>query len=275
MSAMRKALQAFMGILLAAVTAAAVGTWLFPLERDGIFTAGPLNISVTGIGAGLSLISLLAFANGWIGVRKRNGSAGGAGLIWDGLGFGLLPSLAVWKCFEQMTVLGRGNAVPEGLAQNPWLTEGGNWQPCRIELVLALALFACLVIWLMLRRSALPENGDLMGVSCAMWCAVRLVTDGFRMEQLPLMGNARISGWLFAGIMLIVLILWSGRAMRMHQKTGYMLACWPVLLAAVAVMVLTRNQIIRTGNAVADMIMICCAALLGLKAVLCMGRVTR
>ena len=89
------------------------------------------------------------------------------------------------------------------------------------------------------------------------------------------MGNARISGWLFAGIMLIVLILWSGRAMRMHQKTGYMLACWPVLLAAVAVMVLTRNQIIRTGNALADMIMVCCAALLGLKAVLCMGRVTR
>ena len=276
MGGLKKTLQALLGLAVALAAALAVGTWVFPGERNLIAAPGPLRISAAGIGAGLSLLVILAFACGWIRARSRRlAQAGGAGRVWNGLGFGLLPGIAVWKIFEQRTLLGQGTSLPEGL-DGAWVFSAeGKWLPGLLEAALALALFGAVALWLVLRKQELPENGDLAGVSLALWCSGRLVTETFRENQIALLGSARIAGWIAAGTMAVILAAWTARAFRIKRNTGYALACVPVFLISIAGMVLIQNGIVRTGIPAADLIMQVCLALLALKAVLCMGRVSR
>lgn len=275
MGAFRKTLQALTGLISAAALAAAVSTLAFPAENDLLFSAGPVRIGVTGAGAGLGLLTVLAFAGCWISVRRKSaGDEKHAGVL-NAAGFGLLPGLAVWKCFEQYTVSGKGTRIPEGIISLPWITEDGICMPCRLEIILALMLFCALILWLTLRRKALPENGDVFGTAAAAWCASRLVTDGYHAEQLPWLGQSRITGWLFAGLMFAVLAAWTGRAFRQKKNTGYAFACVPVFAASVTLTALLRNGIILKDNPPAVLVLMICSALLSLKAVLCMGRVSR
>ena len=279
MNGWKKALQALTGLILAGCAALAAGTWVFPEERDLILSKAGLRLSVTGAGAGLSLLTLLLFLNGWLrAMRQRdseNPEEAEAGRFWNGLGFGFLPAVTVWKVFEARTLLGRGTPLPEGFGGLPGLTSGGLWLPARAELILSLALFAAVILWLMLRRQPLPENGDLAGVSLTIWGAARLMTEGFRAAQIELLGPDRIVGWLAAGAMAAVLAWWTVRTFRQRKNTGYAFACLPVFVVSVIALVLIRNEVFLTRIPAADLILQAVCALLAMKAVLCMGRVSR
>ncbi len=276
MGMLKRTAQALAGLAAAFAAALAVGTWLLPEERDALETLGGFRLSVSGIGAGLSLLTALAFASGWIGsAGRRNGAGGGAGRAWNGIGFGLLPGIAVWKIFERRTALAQGAKIPEAFG-NGWLFgSAGRWLPVRAEILLAAALFGAAVIWLLIRKRELPENGDLAGVSAALWGSARMVTEGLRADPGGPAGEISAAGWLAAGVMALTLAWWTARALREKRKAGYAAACVPVFLLSVAGIALIQNQILQTGVPAADLAGQICFSLLALKAVLCMGRVSR
>ena len=274
MGAIRKALQAVAGLILAAAAAVVISRWGLPEENDLLLQFGSVRIGVSGIGAGLSLVTVLAFADGWIRVQRPKGNTG-AGRLWNGIGFGLLPGIAVWKCFEQASSQSTGTEIPKGFFQMAWLTKDGRFLPARTEMLLAVILFGTIAVWLIARREDFPDNGDLAGISVALWSAGRLVTDGFHVNQPGLFGTGGIMGWLAAGLMLIILIHWGGRAFRKRKHTGFFPVCISVFLLSVALIVLIRNRILSFDHPAAELVLICCGALLALKAVLCMGRVSR
>ena len=137
-------------------------------------------------------------------------------------------------------------------------------------------LFAVILLWLMLRKEATLPAGDLAGVSLACWAAARMLTENLRLRQIAaLPEDFRIAGWAAAAAMALILILWMGRAFRQQKNTGYAFACLPVFVLSVAGIVLIQNGILTGYTPAVDVIAQVCLALLALKAVLCMGRVTR
>ena len=276
MRGFKTVLQGLLGIVLACCAAAATSTWLLSGENDLLFQWRGFRISACGLGAGISLLVTLLFANGWIAARKRRHPEGrGMARLMNGLGFGLLPGAAVWKAFEQETFLGAGTPVPAGLPQAPWLTEQGICFPSRTEMLLALLLFAAACLWLFLRKNDLPENGDLMGVCAAIWAAGRTVTEGLRAGQTVLFEIPWAAGWAALAVMAIVLTGWTVRAFRQKKNTGYAYACIPVFAVTGTLLVLLQKGILLSYNAPAALAAEVCCALLAVKAVLCMGRVTR
>ena len=271
----RKIGQILLGLILSAGVAIAMGTWGLPEEKDLIAEAGMIRITASGIGAGISMIVLLGFANGWIGIHRRRDPGTGAGQIMNGIGFGLLPAIAAWKAFEQAGEIGTGSALPDGIPAWTWITRDGNWIPARIEMALAICMFAAIVIWMMCRRQEMPDNGDLLGIAAVLWGAGRLVTDGFHRAENGLFGMGSYTGWAAAGAMAIALIAWTVRTGRQKKNTGYAWACIPAFFAAVTVIALVRNGFFQWQNPPAELAIMICAALLAMKAALCMGRVSR
>ncbi len=270
----RLILQALSGILLSAATALAVSIWALAGENDTLILSGPLRLSVCGLGAGAALLTALAFADGWIGERKRRGGDRRPGTLLNGIGFGLLPGAAVWKIFEQNTYLNAGEAVGKGIPALPFVTENGLYQPASLEMILALAAFAGLVIWLALRKTEPEENGDLLGVSLTLWGTVRLITEGFRAPEAARLGTELLPVYLSAAVMLLYLLIWTRRALRKKENTGYALACVPVFCVFSAVVILQGLKVISL-NPGADLAIRAAGALLAMKAVICMGRISR
>lgn len=276
MRGFKTVLQGLLRIALACCVAAATSTWLLSGENDLLFQWRGFRISACGLGAGISLLVTLLFANGWIAARKRRHQEGrGMARLMNGLGFGLLPGAAVWKAFEQETFLGAGTPVPAGLPQAPWLTEQGICFPSRTEMLLALLLFAAACLWLFLRKNDLPENGDLTGVCAAIWAAGRTVTEGLRAGRTVLFEIPWSAGWAALAVMAIVLTGWTVRAFRQKKNTGYAYVCIPVFAVTGTLLVLLQKGILLSYNAPAALAAETCCALLAVKAVLCMGRVTR
>ncbi len=271
MKIIRGMAMALLGLLLSAAMAIVVSTWLFQAEKDGLLSFGGFRLSVSGAGAGLALLVLLTFANGWIGERGRRGEQRFPQTIVQGLGFGLLPALSVWKAFEQMTARGAGAVVEDRMPAIPWLTEAGLYQPCRVEMVLLLLAFAGEILWLVLRKEEVPENGDLLPLSMSLWATVRLITERFRAGEAC---GIRPMEYVSAGVLVLCLALWVTRAFRQHKNTGYAWACVPVMVASLAAVALQGLGILSV-NPAADLAIRCACALLALKAVVCMGRVTR
>ena len=144
--------QSLIGLLLAAAAAVAVSTWVFPAENDELLLFHGFRVGVAGVGAGLALLVLFAFADGWIGTRDRRHGARFPATLLHGIGFGLLPGIIVWKAFEQGTTAGRGIALPEQIPPFPWGTAEGAYLPSRIEMAMALASFGAMIRWLALRK---------------------------------------------------------------------------------------------------------------------------
>ncbi len=270
----RLVLQALLGILLSAATALAVSMWAMAGENDALIVSGALRLSVCGLGAGIAFLTALAFADGWIGERKRRGGARFPGTLLNGIGFGLLPGAAVWKIFEQHTFLKTGRAPGEGIPAAPWVTENGLYQPARLEMMLALTAFAGIVIWLALRKAEPEEDGDLLLISLTLWGSIRMITEGFRAPEAALCGTVLLPVYLSAGLMSLCLVIWTRRALRTKENTGYALACVPVFCAASAVVILEGLGVLNV-NPGADLAIRCACALLAMKAVICMGRIGR
>lgn len=280
MSIGKKLGQLAAGLLAAGILALAAGTWVFPEEKDTVAALGGFRVSVMGIGAGLSLLTELAFAGGWIAAgRKARPEEDGPGRLINGLGFGLLPAAALWKIFEQKTSRGQGLPLPEGIAgslPDPGLmAAGGRWLPGSIETILALLLFAGVILWLAMRRERLPETGDLPGVCLASWAALRLVTAGFREGQELLPGTVSAESLLALAALIAGFLPAAVRLGRRETGRAWLAACIPVLMASAAAVLLIQHRTLETGNAAADLILQAAFALLALKAVLCAGRVSR
>ena len=276
MKGFKTAIQALAGFFLSAAAAAAASTWFYPDGNDTLWKAGIFRLNVTGVGTGFSLLALLAFANVWIAhATKMDRKKTYAGTILNGFGFGFFPAAAIFKIFEQVTVPGRGIAVPEKIPELHWLTHNGYYMPSRIEFLLAVLSFIAVILWLSVRREPLPENGDLLGVCLSIWGGIRLMTEPFRESQLPAFGEIRFSGIAAGCTMLICLAFWVARAVNEKKNAGYAFACIPVFIAGCAVVLLQARQIISTGNPAAEMAVSSACALLAIKACLCMGRVSR
>ena len=264
-------LSVLLGLVLSAAAGAVMGTWGLPEENDLLTAWGPVRLSVAGAGAALSMLTICCFAGGWMAAKEKGKEASWA----DAVGFGLLPGIAVWKSFEQGTRLGLGTAVTAGLPVLPWVTREGIWLPSRLESVMSLILFAAVILWLMIRKKEWPAGWDLAGVSVTLWCALRLITEGARAAQTGIGGLPPVMGWLAAAGMLLCLILWTVRSVRAHVHPGYFFACWAVWVAAVALIAVMRNGLLTLNHPWADCMAVILAAALAMKAVLCMGRISR
>ncbi len=279
MNIRKKMLQALAGMLLAALVCVTVGTWAFPEENDLIASYSGFRVSVAGIGAGVSLLILLAFADGWIRVKKSETANGYApGRMLNSLGFGLLPAVCVWKVFEAGTLRGPGMPVVQGfqdlIPANGLMTAEGLWLPGRFEAALALVLFASEILWLTLRKNPLPENGDMSGISVCLWSTGRAVTESFRANQIRLPGERPV-GWIALAAGTIVFVCWMIRLFRQRGGRSYVLACVPVYLISVTGLALIRNGMLLQENDPAGLILQIALALLAMKATLCAGRVSR
>ena len=183
----------------------------------------------------------------------------------DGIGFGLLPALSVWKIFEALRS-GAGGDVTEPLPLIPGLTENGRFLPESIEAAAALLCFAGVCVWLMIRKDELRETGDLLMVSACLWSAVRIVTESFR--EVP----DNVIRYVYCALILACLTVWTARqAGRFHAKQRTA-GNWIAAALCTAMIALTASGTLTVGSAIGDLAVIAgCSALMTLLTLLCGG----
>ncbi len=213
---------------------------------ETLFEAAGISVTVTGVYGVLSVIVLLLFMSLWLfGRKKRTGGELFAGQVMNGVGFALLPALAVLKAFQEAGT-GKGAAVPEPLPCIRWLTENGCYMPGRIETAAAALLFATLCLWLIARREEIPDNGDLFIIGLCNWAAIRLVTEDFRQEQMNLFRYAS------CGVILGCAVLWSARRAKRLRIPVRTVADLAAVCICIAVNLVTATKIMTAGSEIAD-----------------------
>lgn len=225
-------------------------------------------------GAGLSLLTCLLFTLLWNGFFRRRGIKS-AGTFFNGVGFGLLPAVAVWKSFEPAMTGIAASAGADRLWQPGTLPFLREPMPARPELFGILLGFLALCLWIILRKEDLPGNGDVLGAAVTLWSTVTWIAEpfhgeeGFRLFFL----NPRLP--IAFVLMLICMALWIWRGSEEQKNTGYALACVLVFAGCLVMTVLLRTGRFSAGNELADLAIQTGCALLAMKAVLCVGRVSR
>ena len=205
-----------------------------------------VKISITGIYATASVAVLILFMSLWLfGRKKKTGRPLFAGQVMNGIGFGLLPALAVLKALQEMST-GNGSEVFEPLPLIPWLTEGGFFRPGRIETAAAAVGFILLCLWLIMRKDEMPDNGDLLMISVCLWAAIRLVSEDFR-RQPQLFFHVTSCAAILA-----CLILWSVRRAKMIHAMTRMIVDLLAVCACIAVNIVTATHLLTTGSEIGD-----------------------
>lgn len=211
-----------------------------------LFEVAGVKVTVTAVYAVISVITLFLFMSLWlIGRKKRTGREIFAGQVMNGIGFGLLPALAVLKAFQEAGT-GAGSAVPEPLPHIRWLTVSGFYMPGRIETAAAAGMFVLLCLWLILRKKELPDNGDLIMISVCLWAAIRLVTEDFRREPMDLFRYTSCATILFCAA------VWSVRRaayIKIPARTAVDLAA---VCICIAINIITAKQVLTLGSEIAD-----------------------
>ena len=179
-----------------------------------LFEVAGVDVTVTGVYAVFSVVILFLFMGLWlIGRKKRTGKEIFAGQVMNGIGFGLLPALAVLKAFQEAGT-GTGSKVLEPLPCIRWLSVNGYYMPGRIETCAAAVMFLLVCLWLILRKNELPDNGDLIMITVCIWAAIRLVTEDFRTQPMNLFR------FTSCGTILLCAVLWSVRRTRHIRMTS-------------------------------------------------------
>ena len=213
---------------------------------EELFEAAGIKVTVTAVYGVFSVLILILFMSLWLlGRKKRTGKDLFAGQVMNGIGFGLLPALAVLKAFQQAWT-GAGAKVTEPLPLILWLTEDGYYMPGRIETAAAAAAFAMICLWLILRRKEIPDNGDLLMIAVCIWAVIRLVTEDFRAEPWNLFR------YTSCGTVLLCAVIWSVRRairIRMPVRTA---ADITAVCICIAVNLLTSTQVVSAGSGIAD-----------------------
>ena len=224
-------------------------------------------------GMAAALLTLLLFAAGWV-LSVRRSEQRGAGVWLNGIGYGLLPALAVGKAFQQYTVLGAGISVMEPITASRWLTPEGVFAPCRIEILLLFAGFAGITVWLIRRKKDLSEKGDLLLISVSVFSALRALTESIRAETLTMWNGHRLMRYLFCLILLICMIVWTVRQ-RGYLRNSQLWISWVVFIAATAVLLFTGSGMLTVGSRIGDLAVITGCAIALLAAVLTAGGESR
>lgn len=195
----------------------------------------------------------------------------GIGKIMSATGLGLLPGLTVACIFRSVY------AAQSGFV---WVVPftGGivTVSPFLAQAALFLAAFAAMTLWLIIRRTPLPDNGDLLLVALAMCGTVRLLIIMFSavISGSPVIWDWRTPAVAFA-LVLIPLIVWSVRFGHSNLKKGYIPLCWIVFSAAGTGIVMRIAGKWSVPLEIVDTAISIALILLLLKAVCCMGRVSR
>lgn len=211
-----------------------------------LFEAAGIQVTVTTVYSVVSVLILLLFMSLWlVGRKKRIGKEIFAGQVMNGIGFGLLPALAVLKAFQEAGT-GAGSTVPEPLPCVNWLSMNGRYMPGRIETAAATAFFLIICLWLILRKSELPDNGDLIMISVCIWAAIRLVTEDFRLEPMNLFR------YTSCGTILLCAVIWSARKARYVRTTARTAVELAAISICIAVNLLTATHVLTAGSEVAD-----------------------
>lgn len=232
---------------------------------EKLFEFSGVTVTVTGVYGTLSVIVLLLFMTWWLlNRKKRTGQPIFAGQVMNGIGFGLLPTLAFLKAFQDIS-MGKGAAVTEPLPLVRWLTEDGCYRPMRIEMAAAICLFVLLCLWLILRKEEFPDNGDLLMIAVCIWSAIRLVTEDFRAEPQILF---HISSCVMIMLCLIIWIFRRAQISRMLLRTAADLAA---VSLCIAVNLLTATGTLTAGSGIADFAVKTGSALLALILTLIVG----
>ena len=211
-----------------------------------LFEIAGMEVTITGVYGLASVIILFLFMSLWIiGRKKRTGKEIFAGQVMNGIGFGLLPALAVLKAFQEAGT-GAGSRVPEPLPSIPWLSLNGYYMPGRIETTAAAALFILLCLQLILSKEAFPDNGDLIMISVCIWAAIRLVTEDFRREPMDLFR------YTSCGTILICAAAWSARRARHIRIPARTMIEPAVVFVCILINLLTTKKILSMGSEIAD-----------------------
>lgn len=211
-----------------------------------LFETAGVKVTVTAIYSVVSVLILLLFMSLWlVGRKKRTGKEIFAGQVMNGIGFGLLPALAILKAFQEAGT-GTGSIVPEPLPCINWLSMNGCYMPGRIETAAATAFFLILCLWLILRKSELPDNGDLIMIAVCIWAAIRLVTEDFRLEPMNLFR------YTSCGTILLCAAVWSARKAKYIRTPARTVIEMAAICVCIAVNLITATHTLTAGSEVAD-----------------------
>ena len=242
--------------LVAAVILSLVVSFLVEHEGDETVAAfSGLRITVTGIGAGLALLTFLLFATlKAADLRRQGGENRIGGVRMDAVGFGLLPGIAVWKIFEQSLFLAQGKKVFEPLPEFPYLTAEGYFAPSRIEMILAVLIFTWIVIWLSARKRDLTGKGDLLLTVVCVWAMVRVLTEEYRAVPLITAGNVNLIQLLLLAGADVCLLIWTIRNEETEQRsTAFSVLEWITVLSCEAVLILNAAGVLTAGSQIGDL----------------------
>ena len=213
---------------------------------EALFEVFGITVTVTGVYAILSVIMLILFMSLWMyGRKKRTGKDVFAGQVMNGIGFGLLPSLALLKAFQEMST-GYGSPVFNPLPRIRWFTENGFFCPGRIETAAAAGCFALLCLWLILKKKELPDNGDLLMIAVCIWATIRMITEDFRADPKDLFRYA--SCGTLAGCM----VLWCVRRMKWIHAPARTILDIAAAAVCITVNLVTAKGILHTGSEIGD-----------------------
>ena len=213
-----------------------------------------MQLTVTGIGAILALLTMVLFSGFRIPeARKRNGAELSTGDVLNAAGFGLLPGIAVWKVFERKTLLGTGVARFEPIGEIPVIIANGRFAVSRVEMILAAACFAAIILWLCLRKDELPGNGDLLLTVVCVWGLTRAFTEGLREETLLRAGNVNLTQILLLLAADIPLAVWTVRLEAAQKNTAASVLEWIAVLSCEAVLVLNTADVLSAGSRIGDL----------------------
>lgn len=206
-------------------------------------------------GMGSMLLTLLIFGGCWVELRRRRLAARPNGGEWiNALGFGLLPAMAIAKVYGQYTEAGStGVPVMEPMKAVPWFTEAGRFFPGRIEMVLFLAAFIGICLWLMFRKGEFPPNGDMLGVSLTLWAGIRTATESLREISQMDVGEWRILYLAVLAVTAAWLILWTARRRKRIKNTSQTIIYWLVTLVTTAGIWCLVSGMLTTGSEIGNL----------------------
>lgn len=213
---------------------------------ETLFEIAGFTVTITLVYAVISIIILFLFMSLWlVGRKKKTGREIFAGQVINGIGFGLLPALAVLKAFQEAGT-GKGLKVMEHLPLVKWLSVDGYYMPGRIETAAAAMGFFLLCLWLILRQKELPDNGDMILISVCIWATIRLITEDYRINQMHLFRFAS------CGTVLFCAAAWSVRRSKMIRMPVRTAADLAAICICITVNLLTATQVFSVGSEIGD-----------------------
>ena len=213
-----------------------------------------MRITVTSAGAIISLMILLLFSGLRVINTRKQAEEISAGEILNSIGFGILPGLAIWKIFEQYTVLGNGTESFDPIRDIPLFTEKGRFTVSRTEILLAVLCFAAVVLWLAFRRDEIPGNSDLLLTVLCVWGMLRAFTEGLRETTLLRAAGVNLTQVLMMLLADFSLTVWTIRLEAAQKNTAFAVLEWIAVLSAQAVMVLNTTGVLSAGSQIGDLV---------------------